>query len=197
MRSRIVSMGLALSLGVLWLSASSSLADPPGNNGTVKVDGAPFDSHPNNEPHPGCTFQIDFYGYDQGDLDATITFRGIAPTGGGVLESRTVFIGEDRAGGGRDLDGSVTVDLSQALSGVEAHPKQGYHVKLTVHAEGSQGADVKHKVFWVSDCGGAGGGGGGGGGGAGGGGAGGGGAGGGAGAAAPANAVTGAPAFTG
>jgi hypothetical protein len=25
-------------------------------------------------------------------------------------------------------------------------------VKLTIHAEGSQGADVKHKVFWVEGC---------------------------------------------
>ena len=27
-------------------------------------------------------------------------------------------------------------------------------MKLTVHAEGSQGADTKHKVFWVTGCGG-------------------------------------------
>jgi hypothetical protein len=26
------------------------------------------------------------------------------------------------------------------------------HVTLTVNAEGSQGADVKHKVFWVTGC---------------------------------------------
>jgi hypothetical protein len=25
-------------------------------------------------------------------------------------------------------------------------------VKLTIDAEGSQGADSKHKVFWVSGC---------------------------------------------
>ena len=30
---------------------------------------------------------------------------------------------------------------------------QGFHVKLTINAEGSQGADVKHKVFWVTGCG--------------------------------------------
>jgi hypothetical protein len=33
-----------------------------------------------------------------------------------------------------------------------AHPNQGFHVKLTINAEGSQGADVKHKVFWVTAC---------------------------------------------
>ncbi len=34
--------------------------NPPGNNGTVKIDDVPFDDHPNNEPHVGCTFQVDF-----------------------------------------------------------------------------------------------------------------------------------------
>jgi hypothetical protein len=29
---------------------------------------------------------------------------------------------------------------------------QGHHVRLTVNADGSQGADVKHKVFWVEGC---------------------------------------------
>ena len=45
----------------------SSLADPPGNNGTIKIDDVEFDDHPNNEPHVGCTFQVDFYGFDKGD----------------------------------------------------------------------------------------------------------------------------------
>ena len=25
-------------------------------------------------------------------------------------------------------------------------------MKLTINADGSQGADVKHKVFWVTGC---------------------------------------------
>ena len=126
--------------------------DPPGNNGTVKVDGVEFDSHPDNEPHVGCTFQIDFYNFDEGDLNASVTFEGQPPTGGGVLLTDEVFIGEDAAGGGTDLDASVTYDLSQALAGIEPHPVQGHHVKLTVEAEGSIGNDTKHKVFWVEGC---------------------------------------------
>jgi hypothetical protein len=125
---------------------------PPGNNGTVKVDGRDFDTLPNNEPHPGCDFQIDFYGYDEGDLTADIFFTLQAPSGSGPLASRTdIFIGEDPAGGGTDLDAEEYFDLSAALaaSGAFQHPIQGYHIKLTVHAEGSIGADVKHKVFWV------------------------------------------------
>ena len=60
--------------------------------------------------------------------------------------------GDDNSGGGSEagLDASVTYTLD--LSGFEAHPQQGFHVKLTINADGSQGADVKHKVFWVEGC---------------------------------------------
>lgn len=149
--------------GLLVLGASAALplafavpaaADPPGNNGTVKVDGLPFDTAPNNEPHVGCPFQVDFYGFDQGNLNATVTFTGQAPTGKEVpLLTDTVFIGEDAAGGGTDLDAERTYNLANLVGRLgDPHPVQGYHVKLTVHAEGSQGADTKHKVFWVSEC---------------------------------------------
>src|SRR4030095_2420441 len=65
----------------------------------------------------------------------------------------TVFIGEDdNSGGGSEagLDASETYTLD--LTGIEPHANQGVHVKLTINAEGSQGADVKHKVFWVTGC---------------------------------------------
>jgi len=133
--------------------------NPPGNNGTIKVDNAPFDNDPDNEPHVDCTFQIDFYGYDQGKLNATYTFELQSPTrspiGRNTLRTGSVFIGEDPAGGGTDLDASVTVNLSNALTASGATPQanQGYHVKLTINADGSQGADTKHKVFWVRPCG--------------------------------------------
>ena len=43
-----------------------------------------------------------------------------------------------------DRDASVTYTLD--FTGITPHPNQGLHVKLTINAEGSQGADVKHKV---------------------------------------------------
>jgi LPXTG-motif cell wall-anchored protein len=132
-------------------------ADPPGNNGTVKVDDTPFDDHPDNEPHVGCIFQIDWYGFDEGeDLFSHVTFEVHPPTGKpAVILEDDVFIGEDdNSGGGSEagLDASETYDLSTLLQGFEPHPQQGWHVKLTVNNDGSQGADVKHKVFWVSGC---------------------------------------------
>lgn len=145
---------VAVMAGALAAMPGLALADPPGNNGTVKIDRLEFDTHPNNQPHVGCIFQVDFYGYDEGDLDADYTFKLVPPTAGGSTGG-SVFIGQDAAGGGTDLDAEVTVDLTSLInsSGVDPHPIQGYHVKLTVNAEGSQGADVKHKVFWVEGCG--------------------------------------------
>jgi len=107
---------------------------PPGNNGVVKVDARPFDDAPDNEPHVGCTFQIDFYGYDEGDLEARYLLELHSPTGSGTLLTGTKPIGEDPAGGGTDLDASATIYLEDEVAawGAEPHPKQGYHVKLTV-----------------------------------------------------------------
>jgi hypothetical protein len=128
-------------------------AKPAGNNGTVKIDGEPFDSHPDNEPHVGCTFQVDFYGFDAGDLYAHVTFEGQPPSGRATLLEHDVFIGEDdHAGGGSQagLDASVTYELD--VSSLTEHPVQGYHVRLTIEADGSRGADTKHKTFWVTGC---------------------------------------------
>jgi hypothetical protein len=155
-RSRLLRVGGATAgvTAVVAALAGPALGqqDPPGNNGTVKVDGIDFDSHQDNEPHVGCVFQIDFYNFDEGDLDATVTFEGQPPTGGGTLLTDEVFIGEDPAGGGDDLDASATYDLADALAGIEPHPVQGHHVRLTVEAQGSIGNDTKHKVFWVEGC---------------------------------------------
>ena len=83
---RSKSLLLAIAMGLLVAASLAGLAsagpNPPGNNGTIKLDDTPFDDHPNNEPHVGCVFQVDFYGYDEGDLDATVTFEAHPPTCG-------------------------------------------------------------------------------------------------------------------
>jgi hypothetical protein len=146
-------LAFAALIAVMSLVASPAMADPPGNNGTVKIDDKPFDTAPDNEPHVGCTFQVDFYGYDKGDYWADVTFALQPPSGTTTLLTSSVFIGGDEAGGGTDVDAQRQYNIQKELEtyGV-AHPIQGYHVKLTVNAPGSIGADVKHKVFWVKDC---------------------------------------------
>jgi hypothetical protein len=152
-------LGVAtVTTGTMLLGGTATAApNPPGNNGTIKIDDTPFDDAPNNEPHVGCAFQVDFYGYDEGDLTADVTFEAQPPTlrddADQVLLTDTVFIGEDdNSGGGSEagLDASSTYTLD--FTGMEPQPQQGFHVKLTINAEGSQGADVKHKVFWVTGC---------------------------------------------
>ncbi|GAB2862181.1 hypothetical protein [Nocardioides pacificus] len=130
---------------------------PPGNNGTVKI--APYgavDSIPNNSPHPGCSFQVEWYGFDEGaDVISTVSFAMQAPTSDvslSVAGDTSVFVGGSPAGGAGNggLDGVETYALS--FDG-EPHPKQGYHVKLTVSTPRSNGNDTKSKVFWVEECG--------------------------------------------
>lgn len=140
--------------------AGAAASDPAGNNGTIKIDGVTLDDAPDNEPHPGCNFEVDFYGFDEGPgLNATVTFAvHNATRGDDVLDvdPAVVFIGEDaNDGGGSEagLDASQGYNLYQALTHGGYDPgRMGYHIKLTVHADGSIGADTKHKVFWVTDC---------------------------------------------
>lgn len=141
-------------MAFIGTAGAGAAGDPPGDNGTIKIDGVEWDQHPDNEPHVGCEFQVDFYGFDEGDLEATVTFEAIDPTGAvEALLDGTVAIGEDPAAGGTDVDAEETYDLTESLAAITPHPQQGWHVKLTVHAEGSIGADTKYKVFWVSGCG--------------------------------------------
>ncbi|HZD69960.1 MAG TPA: hypothetical protein VFA45_13965 [Actinomycetes bacterium] len=160
-RSRTLTVAVATFTGALLLLANPALAsDPAGDNGTVKVDNLPFDTSPDNEPHDGCTFQVDFYGFDEGDLFAEVTFLAWPPTKSEsdsqvLLADNNIFIGEDDSSGGGSvagLDAERTYTLDP--TGITPHPKQGFHVKLVVHADGSQGADTKYKVFWVTGCGG-------------------------------------------
>jgi LPXTG-motif cell wall-anchored protein len=143
-------------LAVTIPGQAAAQVGPPGNNGTVKIDGVDFDNHPDNEPHVGCVFQVDWYGFDEGDLFSDVSFEVHPPTGSPeVILEDEVFIGEDdNSGGGSEagLDASEMYDLTDALQRFEPHPQQGWHVKLTVNNDGSQGADVKHKVFWVTGC---------------------------------------------
>ena len=113
----------------------------------------PVRQHPDNEPHVGCVFQVDFYGYDEGNFFATVRFTVNPPTGNAILlDNDRVFIGEDAAAGGTDLDAEKTYDLSALLQPFMAHPQQGYHIKLRVKAPDSIGADTKYKTFWVESC---------------------------------------------
>ncbi|MDQ3973900.1 MAG: DUF5979 domain-containing protein, partial [Actinomycetota bacterium] len=126
---------------------------PRGNAGTVKVDGAPLDEHPGNEPHVDCLFQVDFYGFHADS--ASVVFDLQAPTrspsGADRLLEDTITFADDDEVHGNTLVASRSYDLSEefAASGAEPHGNQGLHVKLSVDSVGTPGG-AKHKVFWVS-----------------------------------------------
>ena len=151
-----ITVASMLVLTALLVPLFTSAANPPGNNGTVKLDRLAFDTHPNNQPHVGCRFEVDWYGFDEGPLFSDVTFEIHPPTGRrAVLLTDRVFIGEDdNSGGGSTagLDAQREYNLSAQLARYTPHPQQGWHVKLTIRSDGSQGANVKHKVFWVEGC---------------------------------------------
>jgi len=128
--------------------------DPRGNNGTIKIDGAAWDARVDNEPHTSCAFRVTFFGFDQGQT-ADITVSGQAPTGGGVLLHETaVPTSDDPAGGAaHDYDGATRVFTADdlGLDAVTPHPKQGYHLKVTVDSLQAPGG-AKQKVLWLEPC---------------------------------------------
>jgi hypothetical protein len=155
-RIRLAAVVLA-GMSLFVATATAALAvNPPGNNGTVKVDGIDVDNQQNaNEPHVGCDFSIEWYGFDANAV-SMVTFESQPPTSNRPLltESNIQLDGDDNSGGGSPagLDGVRYYQLQFDPSLDYLHPQQGYHVYLTVNTTGSQGSDVKHKVFWVTGC---------------------------------------------
>lgn len=131
--------------------------DPLGNNGTVKIaELGELDGIPNNTAHPGCTFQVEWYGFDGGpDVVSTVTFAMQAPTSDATVTvdgPTQVPVGEDAAtGAGTDTGLDAVQAYILSFDGAP-HPKQGYHVRLTVATPRSQGNDTKSKLFWVAPC---------------------------------------------
>lgn len=156
MRKHLVRTVTAAALlpAALVIGAAPAIADPGGNNGTIKLSevGGPEDQ--SNDPKLSCTFEIQWFGFDAGSgLYSDVTFQAQgadAGTGITVTGSTHVFIGEDAAGGGTDHDATQVYTL--AFDAPAANAEQGYHVKVDTANGGSQGADKKSKVFHVGPC---------------------------------------------
>lgn len=142
-----IAAGGVLAIGIV---APAWAQDPPGNNGTVKIQEVDVDDIDDgdisNDPHVPCEFQVSFFGFDEGQ-DATITFTIHPPSSdtGDVLATEVVVAKVGDEDQSYPFDGS-TFGLENYLR----HPEQGYHVKLTIDSEGVP-SGTKHKVFWL-DC---------------------------------------------
>lgn len=152
MSPRTMKWGAGASIAGAAVLALSALALSPAtgqsNEGTIKINDTDADDFPANDPHVGCVFTVGFFGYPEDAADGNVVFTAQPPTGNEVLVQDTVAVGGDPAGGANDEDAVVTYDLTDALAGYEAHPQQGYHIKLDVDAPNTQGGP-KSKVFWV------------------------------------------------
>jgi LPXTG-motif cell wall-anchored protein len=157
--NRLLITLVAVPLVVLGASTpvfATSDHNPAGNNGVVKINNEVTpDTIPQNHPHVSCSFSVEFYNYDKNNSYADVDFALQAPTNrdGDTIKVASgnvhPFIGEDAAGGGTDLDAREYYKLS--FTGTP-QAQQGYHVKVTVNAPGSQGSGKKQKVFWVQPC---------------------------------------------
>jgi len=132
-RGRVVLALAAASASAIALASVAIAAsnDPPGANGTVKIDGAPLDGRIDNEPHVTCQFAVNFFGFDPGE-HANIVFTIHPPTGNGdeLLRLDNVVISTDAAGGGApDPDESFPFSADDlGLDAFTPHPQQGFHV---------------------------------------------------------------------
>lgn len=146
---------VALTAGIAGMAAlgmaglvSTPASAAPGNNGTVKIANVGnVDNVPDNQPHQGCTFTVQWYNFD-GTAHATVSFTMQSPTQGGVM------VGGDTTpsfSGGKKLNHVEAYTLTPDAS-ITPQPNQGYHVTLTVNTTDSKGSDVKHKTFWFGGC---------------------------------------------
>lgn len=143
--------GLALAAPA-W--AASPAGDPPGANGTVKIDALQFDAKISNQPHVTCEFRVKLFNFDA-DERGNIVFASQPPSGQKVelLRRDNVLLSNDAASGGNPDPDEIYAfsDDDFDLSGLKLHDKQGYHIKLTIERIGAPGAG-KHKVFWLKPC---------------------------------------------
>ena len=150
--------------------STASTSGPAGNNGTVKVHGSALNTSPANQPHVGCNFYVDFYGFDAGQT-ADVSLTGQAPTGAGTSlfnDSNAQINPTSSRGQGNTWDSEMAFTTHSGgsgnfidLSSLGAPAHQGYHIRLSVDPTGAPGGS-KTKVFWVQPCTGTTGGGGGG-----------------------------------
>lgn len=145
------------------LGASQSVSGagnaPPGNNGHIQieeVDGPPADNEHGNDPHVSCAgFVVEFFGYDGGPQQATLTITPWAPTAGtpsGPLGPVSWDIGTRTSGNQFDASYTVSGSLLSSVLSSATPVAQGYHLRVEVEVTGSQGSDDKFHMLWIAPC---------------------------------------------
>jgi hypothetical protein len=124
----------------LGATASIALADPPGNNGTVKVHpvgGPHVEPEVRNVPHlEGCSVELHFF-FGDGGQEGDWYIVDWPPTGN--------VDGDEHAGTYEANDDGEAIEIAQL------HPQGETHYKL--YWKGDEDKHWKHKVFWLTGCG--------------------------------------------
>lgn len=132
--------------------AAMAEGNPPGANGTIKIDGPAYDPGVDTDPHVTCEFDVKLFNFDKGQR-GDLTFFAHPPTAADVqIAQRTdVLLSPDNASGAaNDPDEVYHFTLADMhLSGYTPQAEQGYHIKLKVTFPNS---GDKQKVFWVRPC---------------------------------------------
>jgi LPXTG-motif cell wall-anchored protein len=136
-------LAILFSIALLFLAtagANRALADPPGNNGTVKIHEGATENEPlrANEPHVHCSFHIHGFNFDAG-MSGTWRIEGWAPTGGGIYNGTW---------GPADGNGDWRSPRTGAMTILPGH----YKLSVWQTATNDPPGGAKQKVFWV-ECG--------------------------------------------
>ena len=147
-RTGAVVAGVALA-GLVAAPAVATGKDDPGNNGTVKIEGLDFDAIPNNAPHQGCTFNVEWYGFDE-TAESTVTFELQKPTAGDgydleVEGKSPVDVGGDGGSGAGTETGFDARETYTLTPTGGAHAKQGEKVLSHLRAAGAHRHQLQGK----------------------------------------------------
>jgi hypothetical protein len=116
-----------------------------------KVDGGALDNGNANEPHVGCDFAVEWFGFDSG-AQSTVTFSMQSPSATPNTEGAPTSVqfgpfALDAAG-----NFSQSFDIYNLLKNFTPQQNQGFHVKLETNTTWSNGDDSKFKTYWVTGC---------------------------------------------
>ena len=152
-RSTLV-VGSALCMLVAGAGSALAGGNPPGNNGTVKFDGMPFERPKRTSRTSGAPSRSTSSGSIRARSPGRRRSSSSRRPGTASCWSTPPSSAATRPVAVPISTGPSYEDLSAAIasSGATAQPNQGFHVRLTVEAQGSIGAMTKHKTFWVTDC---------------------------------------------
>lgn len=131
------------------LTAVSTYA-APGDNGTIKINGAELSEGQGNDPQlDSCVLNIAWFGFDTGTRTSNVVFSGQGSTDSSQIVSPVspqTETFEGTGAGGSTLAYSNNYTLSFTGTGP-------YHVKVTITTDTANGNETKSKVFWMpSSC---------------------------------------------